>query len=237
MPENTVTLSIIDRNFNTINQYLKNTVITKELVNVLDGIDTHPDMCICPLGDNLLVVEPTVYEYYFNLLKNYGFELIKGESILSKNYPYDIAYNCVILNNILFHKLSHTDNKIIEYAEKFNFKKVDVRQGYTKCSTLIIDNNSVITSDICLHKAYIDNGIDSLYVSYEGINLKGFSNGLIGGCGGLINKNLIAFFGNIYIHKDFKDIEKFLKKRNIDIVSLSDDELTDFGSIIPLLHN
>ena len=235
MPEKEVTLSVIDKNFNN-NQDLINAVRTTELKNVLNGINTHPDMCVCPLGGNLLVLEPTVYNYYYDLLKNYGFNLIKGESILSKEYPYDIAYNCVIINGILFHKLSHTDKKIIEYADKFNIKKVNVKQGYTKCSTLIIDNESVITSDISLHNAYKANGIDSLYISYDGIYLKGFSNGLIGGCGGLRNKNKIAFFGNISLHNDFEKIKDFLTKRNIEILSLSDDKLTDFGSIIPLLH-
>ena len=46
-------------------------------------------------------------------------------------------------------------------------KFVDVKQGYTKCSTLIADENSVITSDKGLYRVYEKNGVEYILVRYK----------------------------------------------------------------------
>ena len=234
LPEKEVTLSVIDKNFNN-NQDLINAVRTTELKNVLNGINTHPDMCVCPLGGNLLVLEPTVYNYYYDLLKNYGFNLIKGESILSKEYPYDIAYNCVIINGILFHKLSHTDKKIIEYADKFNIKKVNVKQGYTKCSIAIVTENALITDDIGIYNS-IGNLLDVLLIEKGQIELKGYNYGFIGGASGKINYDALAFYGNLKAFNYNDKIISFCKNHGVYCYSLSNQPLYDYGSLLPIIE-
>ena len=233
LPFKEATLFLIDRNAENIT--INNLIKSYSHSNLLRGINTHPDMTFCPLKDNDIVVAKESYDYYSNLLLPYGFNVIEGENELRSDYPFDIAYNCVILNNKLFHRIQYTDKKIIKYCEEKEIELVDVKQGYTKCSTLIVDEKSVITCDKKLNEIYIKNGIDSLYVDNKNILINNFDHGFIGGCGGKISKDKIAFFGDIKKHKDFDKIHNFLKERKITYTSITKGPLFDYGSLIPLL--
>lgn len=236
LPDNDASLCIIDKNAEICSLKDLNIIRTTVIKNVLEGIDTHPDMCVCHLENNKIVVSPDSYQYYNEILSDFGFEIIKGDSVLSPEYPSDIAYNCVLINGKLFHNLKYTDKKILEFAQDNNYERINVKQGYTKCSTLIVDSESVITSDAGLYKVYINNGIKTLYVSNEKIKLRNFNCGFIGGCGGLLSKNKMAFFGDVKKHPDYNRIREFLSERNIEIICICEGEISDYGSIIPLIH-
>ncbi len=236
LPQNDCNVFIIDLRASFFKNKLNNLIFTKKHKGILPGIDSHPDMNVCHLGGKYIVVSKEHYSYYNELLSPMGFDVICGENDISDKYPYDIAFNCVLLNKRLFHNLPYTDKAILNFAEKNNYELINVKQGYTKCSTLIADENSVITSDYGLYKIYSKYGIDVLFADNKTIKLENFNNGFIGGAGGLISKQKMAFFGNITEHPDYNNIREFLEKRNIEIISLSLSELTDYGSIIPLIH-
>lgn len=138
------------------------------------------------------------------------------------------------MNGKLFHNLKYTDKGIINYLEKRNIECINVKQGYTKCSTYIVDEKSVITCDKGLCEIYEKNGIESLFIDNSQIKIKGFGHGFIGGCGGKISKNEAAFFGEVEALKDYEKIKAFLDKRGILIKSLLKGDLWDYGSLIPL---
>lgn len=236
LPEDDCTTFIIDKKAQKYSNCFQNVILTISHSSLMSGIDAHPDMCVCHLGGGYIAVAKEQYDYYNKILSLNGFTVICGENDIAKDYPYDIAFNCVLLNNRLFHKLSYTDKAILKYAEQNNFELVDVKQGYTKCSTLIVDNNSVITSDEGLYKIYKSKNIDVLKVDNTKIALENFNYGFIGGTGGLVSKNKMAFFGKIKDHINYNNIKEFLSQRNIEIIELSSDKLTDYGSIIPLIH-
>lgn len=230
LPEGVASLFMCDR---SINKKLENSFLSFEHENVLNGINTHPDMTFCPLYDGDAVVCKEGYEYYKKLTE-YGFNIIKGENVLKKEYPFDIAYNVVLLNGKLFHNLKYTDKAILDYCKKRNVELVNVKQGYTKCSTLIVDKKSVITCDKKLNDVYNKHGIDSILVSNSDILINGFDHGFIGGCGGRISDKTIGFFGDVTVHRDFKLIKEFLDKKNQSYKILIDGPLFDYGSLIPL---
>lgn len=232
LPDKDITLFICDRMCEKID--LAKVVPSYEHSEILNGIATHPDMTFCHLGGNKCVVAKEAYEYYKEHLSQYGLEIIKGKNEIKKEYPYDISLNCVIINNILFHKLKYTDEAIIDYCEAENIKLVNVNQGYTKCSTLIVDEKSVITCDEKLYEIYLENKISALYVSNKGIEINGFDHGFIGGCGGKISKEKIGFFGELEKFADFVKVREFLKKHNIEYVNLRKGMLKDYGTLIPL---
>ena len=235
LPGNKISYAICDRNF--AEKISDVTIIPSYRENgILSGIDTHPDMSICPLGKEFFAVSKNSFDYYRKLLYNLPVKLIKGENDLKSNYPYDIAINVVILNGCLFHNLMYTDKAILKFAEINGLKLVNVKQGYTKCSTLIVKENAVITSDFGLFKAYSENGIEALLISPGSIKLKNFDYGFIGGAGGKISKNEMLFFGDVTTHPDFDKIERFLAEKNIKYVCTG-GELTDFGSLVPLWEN
>jgi len=236
IPKGKCTLLIADRTNNLIPKNDAEIIYTCESNKILPGINTHPDMQVCHLGGGDIVVCEEFFDYYNNALTPRGFNVIKGENTISPDYPSDIAYNCVILKDTLYHKLSHTDRSILEYAERKQMRTVNVRQGYTGCSTLIVGERTVITSDKGLYKAYENDGIDVLYIDNKTIRLSGFDYGFIGGCGGMISEKEIFFFGNLKRFCEYNKIYKFLNERNIKITYETEETLTDFGGIIPLIH-
>ena len=233
LPEGEVTLFLKDRCADNIK--LNNLKDAYCHGNILSGINTHPDMTFCSLKDGDAVVAKEGYDYYKKLLSPYGFNIIKGENETKKEYPYDISLNCVIIDNKLFHYLDYTDKAIIKYCEKNEIEPINVKQGYTKCSTLIVDEKSVITCDRKLNEIYEQNGINSLFVDNSDIKINNFDHGFIGGCGGKISKDKIAFFGDIEKHKDYNKISAFLNERKITYISIMKGPLFDYGTLIPLL--
>ena len=60
--------------------------------------------------------------------------------------------------------------------------------------------------------------------------------GFIGGCCGLINKNVLLFNGDLSLHSDFDKIKKFLYDNNVNYIDIKGKPLTDIGSIIPIME-
>ena len=60
--------------------------------------------------------------------------------------------------------------------------------------------------------------------------------GFIGGCCGLIDKDLMLFNGNLKSHRNYNEINSFLSNYKIKVLSVGDYPLTDIGGILPLLE-
>ena len=78
------------------------------------------------------------------------------------------------------------------------------------------------------------NGFDVLLLQKNCVNLEGYKYGFIGGASGKIAPDKIAFMGDISLHPEYDRIKRFLYKRDIEPISLSDEPLTDFGSLLPI---
>ena len=161
-------------------------------------------------------------------------KIISGNKKIGSTYPYDIAYNVARINRAAFHNFIYTDDKILEYYNANGIKLIDVKQGYSKCSICVIAENAIITSDKIIAKAAVSNGYDVLHISEGYIKLKGLNYGFIGGCCGLISKEILAVNGDISQHIDYLKIKEFCEKYNVTIYPLHNGTLEDIGSIIPL---
>lgn len=240
IPNKKINLALIDcrasediiKNLNKLNVNLLKTIKCNEAYN---AISCHPDICVIKLNYNDILVAPNVYDYYNESLTPLGFNVIKGNSPIGSKYPYNVQYNVVILGDKVIHNFKYTDNTLLDYIEKNNLEKVNVNQGYCKCSICVVDENSIITSDEGIYKEVIKHNIDCLLIEKGHIDLFELNYGFIGGCSGLISEDTLVFFGNIESHPNFKEIETFVSKKNKKILSLSDEKLTDLGSLIPLI--
>lgn len=207
-----------------------NIVKTPQMNTVYTTICGHPDIMIHKMCEGLIVVEPTVYEYFKEKLA--GIEILKGKSILSNKYPLDIAYNAARIGKNLLCNKNFTDEVILNYAEKNSINIIHTKQGYAKCSVCIVSDEAIITSDKNIALAAENNKIDVLRVDDSSIKLIGFEHGFIGGATGLINEKLLAVNGDIKLHTDYDKIYDFCKKYGVTIISLNDDKIEDIGSII-----
>ncbi len=117
--------------------------IAHEKVDI--SIKYHPDIVIHPINHNLLLVEPTVYEYYKGKFKDTDINIIKGEKELGYKYPLDIAYNVGRVSNYALHNFKYTDEVLKFYLKKEKIELINVNQGYNKCSMALVGNNEIIT--------------------------------------------------------------------------------------------
>lgn len=199
--------------------------------NLAEPVCGHPDMILCKLKDRDFVCKST-FSGLFKSIDNFNF--IMGKSELKDKYPYDIAYNCALVGNSLFCNEKYADEAILEYCKNNGIKIINTKQGYAKCSICIVSDNSIITADKNIYRQATKNGIDALLVENKGIVLDGYNEGFIGGATGLIEKDLLCVNGNLELHKYFEKIKSFCNKYGVRILSLSDEPITDIGTVIRL---
>lgn len=200
-----------------------------------DAVSSHPDMILHHIGGDMIVYAPGTDEGLIGQLKDNGFKPLKGETEISASYPNDIAYNVARVGKWYFHNLRYTDPVVKKQLEGLGVEPVHVEQGYSKCSVLPVDENSIITSDIGIAKIAEKKGLDVLSVAYERfICLPGLNYGFIGGAGGMLSKSVMGINGQLRTLGCCEDIVSFLSRKDIVIQELSDSVVTDIGSILPL---
>jgi hypothetical protein len=201
-----------------------------------EPVSAHVDMQITHIFEDIIVCQPQMPEYFYQQLKDYGFRVYKGASILNKHYPLDIPYNVAIVGDVAFHNTKYTDPVIVGLLSRLKIRLVHVNQGYTKCSVLPITNKSIITDDPSIEKAARLEGFDVLKLPPQrNIVLSGLNYGFIGGTAGFIGKNTLAFSGSIDAIDSKDEIKEFLHKYNVEWINLGDNQLHDYGGLIPLL--
>ncbi len=193
-------------------------------------VSTHADMLVFSLGKRIFCYE----DYYdnnkkiFDVAENDGYEIIKIPPIASSKYPNDIALNVLKIGNAVCANLKYTAKEILDYASELGYELIDVKQGYSACSTLVLDDNNAITADKSIFDALSKAGKQVALISEGGIKLEGYSYGFIGGASCVIGDN-IYFFGDIKKHQNYDEIHTKIiscKKREI-IISCGD--VFDFG--------
>lgn len=204
---------------------------TKKIKGLKTSLSTHPDIQVCKISENKVVVEPSVYSYYKENLENYGIYGIiveKGGSILENSYPRDSFYNLAANKTLAIHNFSITDEVVEDQVEKEGLKKINVNQGYGKCNVLFT-KTGILTSDMGIYKAL--EGVKKLLIRPGNIVLKDFSYGFIGGTSGFF-RDKVFFLGDVASHPDFEEIKKFLWADQTDFEILGPGPLTDYGSLI-----
>jgi len=161
-----------------------------------------------------------------------GFFVYETEKEIAGNYPDDIKLNVAVMGDLVFGNMSYTDKNALNLLS--DKEPVTVKQGYTKCSVLVVSENAAITDDETIYRKMSEKGIDSLLISKGDISLPGHGYGFIGGASGKISENEVVFFGDITRHKDFSLIFAFLQKHGCSLRCTDNGPLRDIGGIIPL---
>lgn len=190
----------------------------------------HADMQLLVINKTAFVSE-SIIELY-DILKGYFDELIVCEKG-KESYPDNVFLNAAFIDNKLYCKVKSLSIKVKEYCESQGIELVNVNQGYTKCSTLIVNDKAIITADPTIHKAAKTNGVKSLLITPGFIKLDGADYGFIGGSSGKVGDTVI-FFGNILRHPDCDKIIDFLKCENTHYCCISEDVMNDIGGLVEL---
>ncbi|HEX3018269.1 MAG TPA: hypothetical protein VHP31_10525 [Caproicibacter sp.] len=209
-------------------------VITRSRLNI--SVKNHADEVCIHLGGNNILLAPGESELK-NILERHEFNVIDSSSEIHSPYPYEAKLNAARVGRYLITNQNIIDRTMLNYNLNSQTNIIDVKQGYAKCSTAVIDDHSIITSDNGIANATRASGLEVLQIRPGYIKLPGCNYGFIGGTCGKISKNKIAFAGRIQDHPDFPEIEDFLQRRKIEFVVLSDCPLTDIGGILPLQYS
>ena len=231
---------IIDyRSNDEIISYLKKSDIvpikTAKCCELQEPVDGHPDMVMHPIDYENFVVAPNVYDYYIDALKNTGINLIKGSTILKKDYPRDIPYNVARIGKYAIHNLQYTDEMLKHCLESSGVEFIHVRQGYSKCSTTALNEKTALTSDVSIYEKLKLHNIHCLYINPEFVLLRGYNHGFIGGCTGMIDDRTFLSTGKICDENISDTIKDFIASEGYTYNEASNEQITDLGTIIPIV--
>lgn len=216
--------------------YMRNrgTVILIPKDNRFDSrISSHPDLVISIIDDTLIIDE-NAHANIYKQLDSLGVPYIVGSSRLAAAYPKDIAYNAVITKDFFIHKLADTNPLLSMHSMYTHKKMISVKQGYTKCSTVVVKDDSIITSDQGIYKAAKD-FMNILLVEPGHVFLEGFDSGFLGGASGSLD-DMVVFHGDLSGHPDFLRIKSFVEAEQKKLLYFKEFPLTDIGSILVFNH-
>jgi len=201
---------------------------------VYKSIESHVDIYFFQVDEKTLIHAPGVGEEVLQTLENSGVKLIEGSSDPTGEYPQTAPYNAVRVGNILFHNLAYTDPVIIEYTRGIGLKIVNSSQGYTRCSVLVVRDDSIITSDVNIAETALKEGLEVLLISPGFVTLPGENYGFIGGAGGRMTDGRVILLGDIKRHPEGFKIAHFLSERAIEYILVKNTPIFDAGALMIL---
>lgn len=197
---------------------LKNHLSEKADLMIFEPIDTvaepvrcHPDLVYCRLKEDII--------------------FMGNERLLKPVYPGDIIYNGFSTGKYFIHDLKHTDAELLKAVNELGLIPVNVKQGYSCCSIVPVDEDSIITADRGIAKAAEAAGLKVLTVEPGHVELPGYDTGFLGGTSGRVGDEII-FNGNLSAHPDHEAIRDFIESRGLRIKYFENYSLRDIGSII-----
>ncbi len=199
--------------------------------NVYSSILHHPDIYLFKLDHNTYINAPGICEDLCENLKNRGMHLIEGKEDPGGEYPRTSVYNAVRVGNFVFSNFKYVDREISKQCEWRKLKKIQVKQGYARCSSVPVGEEAIITSDEGIAKAALRENLDVLKVSSKKIILPGQKHGFIGGAAGIMPGGDIMWVGDIESHPEAEKINRFLGKYEKKSIYLKGLPLYDAGSL------
>lgn len=206
------------------------------------SISRHADCALVQIDDSLFIGDSTNYNNIVNYLTIKKGEYINSFSMIpikeevNSPYPGDVKLNIKVIDDRIICNSRFISAEINEYTHEKHIEHINVKQGYSACSCVVLNNKALITDDESICLSSVTNGIDTLLINKGSVKLNGYNYGFIGGTCGMIDNNLIAFTGNLETHTDCDRIISFLNKHNVKYSELSDGPLVDIGGIIPLFE-
>lgn len=192
-----------------------------------EKVSDHVDMQIRKINENAFVCTQESYFHYRAYLPNY-IALYVTELEVTNTYPKDCLLNNFSIENHLVCNKKSVDPVVLKLLK--DEKIIMVKQGYSKCSTIVTDR-FVITSDKSIYASVQKQNIKAYLIDSGEIKLEGYDTGFIGGTCGYSTDLGVVFYGNLEKYKFKNKLIEFLEKENIKYY-YTDDDFIDRGSII-----
>ncbi len=237
LPENKVTTVYADIDDialkNAFDELLIKVVQIAENTLLDTPVSCHADILANYVGKSIFLADKNQTELCKFIEDNSGKTIII-ENIKSP-YPNDCLLNFADIGDYIICNKSILTKEIVSLLP--NKQIIDVKQGYSKCSVCICKHNTIITDDISVYNAVSQyDNINSLHVQKGSVSIDKYDYGFIGGCCGLVDKDILLFNGDLSTHTDFDKIKNFLYDNGVNYIDIKGKPLTDIGSIIPIME-
>lgn len=189
-------------------------------------LEGHADIGMFHNGSETILA-PDAPEYIQQELRKHGVPFSTGEKPSGSSHPDTATYNAAGSKGLLIHNTRFTEPKI---RSLYPTNIVNVKQGYSRCSTLIINNDAIITSDEGIAASLQRINKNVLLVKSKNISLPGLPYGLFGGCCGGI-RNTIFLAGSLSFLEDGEIIRAFIENAGFQLVELQPTIPQDVGGI------
>ncbi len=206
--------------------------IIKVLENKLlyDEISSHVDIFACSVNGKVFLSSN------INLSID-GFEnAIYGESV-ENFYPNDVKYNVCVTKKYAILNEKYVSSKILEEIKHMKLEIISVKQGYTKCNLVALNDRNYITSDIGIKNELEKRNLNVLYMPDEDIKLLDRSGnyskmkGFIGGAC-LVFENKFIVFGDINKLKNGQALREFVTSNGFNVIDFVGEDVIDYGGAI-----
>ncbi len=201
-----------------------------------EAVRSHPDTVLFYCDEEIITTAEycDVAAYIFSDVREFAPNVRIGftDDRRSDRYPYDCVLNSLVIGNKIFCKADTVSEGIKDFATRHGYEIIHTKQGYPACSVLAF-GDSAITADRGLAATLENNGVRVTLINEGNVSLPPHSYGFIGGASGVVG-NKVYFFGNIDLHPDAKIIRDAITSEGYIPVSLSDEELCDFGGFIAI---
>lgn len=201
-----------------------------------DRLSGHADLSVLHLGGNRLLLAPYLKRSSFSQqLEDRGFDIRFADIEQSALYPNDAQMNVCILGDKVIYNPKTVPDTMVKYLTIENGAiQISSRQGYSRCSVCVVNDNAIITADEGICRSAKAHGIDVLKIMPGYIDLPGFDYGFVGGASFKISDTKLAFTGGLDRHPDAEQIIEFTSLHNVDIVYITDKPAFDIGGAIPI---
>jgi hypothetical protein len=201
-----------------------------------EAVKSHPDTLLFCHKDNIITTADYCDDaaYIFSDIREYRphIKISFTSDVRAERYPMDAVMNGLVIGDILFCNTKNISPAIKDYALSTGLSLVHTNQGYPACTVLSFSNRA-ITHDRGMADILEKNGIKTLLIRQGHISLPPHEYGFIGGAS-FVYGNRVCFFGNLDAHPDGARMRDFIQDGGFEVLSLSDEPLSDFGGAVIL---
>ena len=238
-----MTIAIVDSRItvsleNELRKYTDTVIKLPPFSALPSPVSAHPDMLIFEFDGTVYTWKDYLQRACnaFDALRAVGYKITAIEEAPSDVYPNDVRLNCAVVGKKIIAHKKHVSSAILELAHTHRLEILHTNQGYAKCSTVTVSENALITADESIYKVALSAGIDALKIRSAHIGLDGYDTGFIGGATG-VSQEHVFFCGNVCSHPDANDVISFCHKHGKSAVSLTNEPLYDYGTVMLLQKN
>ncbi|MEG3030084.1 MAG: hypothetical protein RR827_06755 [Oscillospiraceae bacterium] len=204
-----------------------NCIATIPSDKVSPQIATHADVLYLKIDDKNILISSCQCEN-IPILQGKGL-CVNAIDSLKPGYQSECGLNVIKIQNTLIY-----NPKTAIKCDLFNnvTHKIPIKQGYTKCSTIVIDEKAYITEDKGVYNSMVKNGKDCLLLSKGSVRLDGYEYGFIGGAGIMLENRVLFFCGDVMQHPQKDNILQFLNKYDVAFHYIKNKPMVDVGGAI-----